>query len=243
MTSPTPSPISDQAAGEQPCGQRDYCGRFPFCGCGAPDPVFRERDMSKPAEQQGLFRKFDVRRVDGSDQEGGKHYGCRHFVLDMDHDAHAPAALIAYADSCAESHPELAAQLRREFCRSTAPTTGSAPVEAPEEEYSQMYDEPNIEAVIACLGDDAAKLREDDAYVEMADNMDEAARLLTASSIAPPANAPVASVLTEVIDRHLDRLDKGREHSNIACAQYSAVRSLANELRAILAASMGGDKS
>lgn len=76
---------------------------------------FPERDYSKPAEQQGIFRKFDVRRVDGSDAPGGKHHGCRYFVIDMDHDAHAAAALRAYAESCAQSHPQLAADLRDEF--------------------------------------------------------------------------------------------------------------------------------
>lgn len=87
---------------------------------------FKERDTSKPAEQQGIFRKFQVSRVDGSDVVGGKHFGCRYFVLDMDHDAHAPAALRAYADSCASTHPELAADLRREFGeaeRTTSPVS------------------------------------------------------------------------------------------------------------------------
>jgi hypothetical protein len=87
----------------------------PQAECAPREAVFPERDESKPAEQQGIFRKFEVRRVDGSDQPGGKHHGCRYFVLDMDHDAHAPAALRAYADSCANSHPQLAADLRTEF--------------------------------------------------------------------------------------------------------------------------------
>ena len=34
-----------------------------------------ERDTTKPAEQQGLFRKFEVQRVDGTDAIGGKHHG------------------------------------------------------------------------------------------------------------------------------------------------------------------------
>ena len=71
-----------------------------------------ERDPRKPAEQQGLFRKFIVQRVDGSDAPGGKHHGCRYFVLDVDHDQHAIAALTAYATACEETHPELARDLR-----------------------------------------------------------------------------------------------------------------------------------
>lgn len=69
--------------------------------------ILPERDQTKPAEQQGVFRKFTVRRVDGSDALGGKHHGCEYFVLDVDHDAHAKAALAAYAESCKDTHPEL----------------------------------------------------------------------------------------------------------------------------------------
>ena len=83
-----------------------------------------ERDLSKPAEQQGLFRKFDVRRTDGSDQPGGKHHGCRYYVLDLTHDQHAPAAMRAYAAACASTHPQLAADIVAEF---GAPGTPEAP--------------------------------------------------------------------------------------------------------------------
>lgn len=83
---------------------------------------FPERDSTKPAEQQGLFRKFDIRRTDGSDQPGGKHHGCRYFVLDMTHDQHAPAALRAYAASCESTHLQLAADLVSEF---GTPTEGT----------------------------------------------------------------------------------------------------------------------
>lgn len=95
------------AAPQAPCGNRDE------------EPAFPECDPNKPAEQQGLFRKFDVKRVDGSDAPGGKHEGCRYFVLDMDHDKHAPAALLAYAADCASTYPELAADLRTEFAAAT----------------------------------------------------------------------------------------------------------------------------
>lgn len=76
---------------------------------------FPERDVTKPAEEQGLFRKFDVRRVDGSDAPGGKHHGCEYFVLDLDHDIHAPAAIRAYAQACNETHPQLSAELSERF--------------------------------------------------------------------------------------------------------------------------------
>lgn len=61
---------------------------------------------------RGLYNKFEVRRVDGSSEPGGKHHGCEYFVLDLTHDKHAPAALLAYANSCAAEYPLLAADLR-----------------------------------------------------------------------------------------------------------------------------------
>ncbi len=81
-----------------------------------PNSIFQtdglpERDPSKPAEQQGLFRKFNVTRTDGSDKPGGKHENCEYFVLDVGHDKHAPAALWAYAQACKDTHPDLAADL------------------------------------------------------------------------------------------------------------------------------------
>lgn len=76
---------------------------------------FKLRDLGKPAEEQGLFQKFRVQRMDGSDRPGGRHVGCRYFVLDMDHDPHAAAALRAYAASCAYTHPQLAVDLINEF--------------------------------------------------------------------------------------------------------------------------------
>ena len=77
--------------------------------------VTKKRDSSKPAEEQGVFHKFDVRRVDGSDQPGGKHHGCRYFVLDLDHDPHAAAAMAAYAKSCRATHPALSDELSVEY--------------------------------------------------------------------------------------------------------------------------------
>ena len=74
-----------------------------------------ERDNSKPAEQQGVFRKFNVQRTDGSDQPGGKHHGCEYFVLDVAHDQHAKPALEAYAVACATTHPQLSADMRERY--------------------------------------------------------------------------------------------------------------------------------
>lgn len=73
--------------------------------------LITSNDKLAPAEQQGLFRKFAVQRTDGSDEPGGKHHNCEYFVLDVTHDSHAPAALRAYAESCALTHPVLSSDL------------------------------------------------------------------------------------------------------------------------------------
>lgn len=60
---------------------------------------------------KGLYNKFTVTRTDGSSGPGGKHEHCRYFVLDLDHDPHAQAAILAYANSCRDTYPMLAADL------------------------------------------------------------------------------------------------------------------------------------
>jgi hypothetical protein len=60
----------------------------------------------------GLYSKFIVNRTDGRDAPGEKHFGCDYFVLDLTHDNHAISAILAYADSCANSHPVLASDLK-----------------------------------------------------------------------------------------------------------------------------------
>lgn len=60
---------------------------------------------------RGIYHKFVVSRTDGTSAPGGKHDACFYFVLDLDHDPHAKAALKAYADSCRAEYPKLAADL------------------------------------------------------------------------------------------------------------------------------------
>lgn len=99
-----------------------------------------ERDPSKPAKQQGMFRKFDVRRVDSSDAPGGKHYGCRYFVLDLDHDAYAPAAMRTYAAECKVTHSQLAADIESEFGAQTKAEVPEGFVLVPKEPTKKMLD-------------------------------------------------------------------------------------------------------
>lgn len=65
--------------------------------------------MSDPT--LGLYGKYHVIRADGSSQPGKKHHGCQYFVLDLDHDRHARAAIAAYRESCKNEFPALANDL------------------------------------------------------------------------------------------------------------------------------------
>ena len=68
-------------------------------------------------QKRGLYQKFTVTRTDGKSASGEKHHNCDYFVLDMDHDDHARAAIEAYVKSLdeAEEYPGLAADLRYRY--------------------------------------------------------------------------------------------------------------------------------
>jgi hypothetical protein len=66
----------------------------------------------KPIDERGFYDKFEVKRTDGTDQEGGKHAGCRYLVLDLTHDEDARAAAKMYASRVVHSRPRLSADLR-----------------------------------------------------------------------------------------------------------------------------------
>lgn len=58
--------------------------------------------------ERGIYDKYNVERTDGSSKPGGKHDGCAYFVLDLEHDEFAIAALKAYAKACRREYPALA---------------------------------------------------------------------------------------------------------------------------------------
>ena len=60
-------------------------------------------------QQRGLYRKYEVKRLR---DPAHKHDNCNYFVLDLNHDRHGRAALRAYAESCKDEFPLLAADLR-----------------------------------------------------------------------------------------------------------------------------------
>jgi hypothetical protein len=57
----------------------------------------------------------------------------------------------------------------------------------------QTWDRDDIEAVISCLGDDAAQLRDENPEDERADNMDRAASMLTVFAMREHAAAPAVA--------------------------------------------------
>jgi len=61
-----------------------------------------------PDSSVGLYRKFRVERLKNSP----KHINCRYFVLDLEHDSFASAALTAYAEACQNDYPLLAKDIR-----------------------------------------------------------------------------------------------------------------------------------
>jgi hypothetical protein len=64
-------------------------------------------------KNRGLYGKYKVTRRDGSSRKGKKHEDCEYFVLDLEHDKHAKAAIKAYAESCEKDFPLLAKDLRK----------------------------------------------------------------------------------------------------------------------------------
>lgn len=64
-------------------------------------------------------RAFYIQREDRQSLPGRKHENCHYLVLDLMHDPHADAALLAYAQACEATHPMLARDL---FTLCQAPT-------------------------------------------------------------------------------------------------------------------------
>lgn len=81
------------------------------------------KDETKAVDQHntGLYHKFNAEYVDGSSAPGGRHHGDDLFVLNLTTDPHAMPALKAYAKSCANGYPALAADLRAKI-RATLPS-------------------------------------------------------------------------------------------------------------------------
>ena len=73
--------------------------------------------MSEENKRFGLHGRYEVRRVDGSSEPGGKHEKCEVFVLDLTHDKFALHALEKYAEVCAYDYPLLYDDLNDKIAR------------------------------------------------------------------------------------------------------------------------------
>mgnify|MGYP001568427043 CR=1 FL=1 len=60
---------------------------------------------------EGWHKKYDVRRTDGTDEPGGRHFGCVLFVLDLTHDMAARNAMRRYVQLVEMERPALAADI------------------------------------------------------------------------------------------------------------------------------------
>lgn len=69
------------------------------------------QDLTRPKQEQGVFQKYRVERVDYTDMPGMKHANCFHFVLDITHDPFARLAALRYAAACQGEYPRLAQDL------------------------------------------------------------------------------------------------------------------------------------
>ena len=105
-------------------------------------------------------------------------------LLNEHEDLRRKAEELGYARGLADAkkHPE-------DLGLATTPPASAAPSK-PEQAEAPSEDREEIEAVIACLGDDAAQLRDENPEDERADNMDKAADLLgRLLATTPPASA------------------------------------------------------
>jgi len=66
--------------------------------------------MCDPDQKRGLYRKWSVERLDDVE---GKHDNCVLFVLDINHDPYAIAALAEYISTCKDKFPKLAKDLNQ----------------------------------------------------------------------------------------------------------------------------------
>lgn len=92
-------------------------------------------NSGKPDQEQGLYRKYDVTRLN---DPNGKHTDCTYYVLDLDHDPHSVAALLAYAASCEAQYPGLAFDLRHTAAATARKLTVARPEELSAEEVESV---------------------------------------------------------------------------------------------------------
>lgn len=180
----------------------------------APPP---ERCLTTPESGQGVFRKFEVRRVDG------KHPDREYFVLDVAHDPHARPALAAYAGACAWTHPQLAADMCERYGLVDRHIGSVA------ETVLQLRVQDIRMALASRLEAAAYELRQGQTPMVNIDDLFHAAGLVREGPYRlPPTDQDV--------DRHLDAVLRA---SGSALKHYSLPNALA-KMRAAIRAAMTG---
>jgi hypothetical protein len=90
-----------------------------------PNDIPEDREQLTKREM-GIYDKYFVMRGDLQDMRGGRHFGCKHFVIDIIHDPFAKETLLRYAELCESEYPNLARDIRAMFpdqSKSAQPTT------------------------------------------------------------------------------------------------------------------------
>lgn len=75
--------------------------------------IISPEDQKRREMDRGLYDKFIVKRIDADPT--GKHRDCWYFVLDLEHDPYAYAALDQYANSCLDKYPVLSYELKQKL--------------------------------------------------------------------------------------------------------------------------------
>ena len=90
-----------------------------------PDNIPEDRERLTKREL-GLYEKYFVMRGDNQDSRGGKHFGCKHFVIDFTCDKYAREVMLKYAELCEHEYPVLARDIRAQFSQTTKGNTTNA---------------------------------------------------------------------------------------------------------------------
>lgn len=107
--------VWDKASREQPPSadqRRDLArGLRSLADLISADPPQR-REHHPGCLEEGLYAKYRVERLDGQDQPGARHHGCRYFPLDLSHDPDGRAVAAIYASLVEAERPRMAQDLR-----------------------------------------------------------------------------------------------------------------------------------
>lgn len=200
----------------------------------APEPVNKKTT--------GLYRKYNVSRVDGTDCPGGKHENCRLFVLDADCDPHARVALRAYSESCRSEYPALAADVATLAnynlvgslrCDAVFPSLAPEPERLTDDQI-QRYASLSLYESERSMARELIKARRTIAdnrtkIVEQAGQIEELRRDLAAETKAADDHKHNENVLEKMIVEQAEEIERLREEAAVADHGRDAARDREEE--------------